>query len=158
MFGSKKTTVINTTTVDNNIYLDNDIQNDVQVTAEFNPSFANSVEVDTAPIAEAVKAAVAPIDRMAQSIMATMEENARQSATNSALQLLGITQAAAASRDQAAGLAAIGEGLSGKPGGPFGEIAGALEPLTKIAAGVLTLAAVYFLVAKGRLPDIEVSA
>lgn len=151
MFGSKKTTVVNTTTVDNNIYLDNQVENDVQVTAEFNPTFANAVSVDTAPIADAVKEAVAPIDRMAQSILATMEDNTKLSATNAALQLLGMNK-------QAEGLAALGEGLADKPEGTLGEVAGKLESVTKIAAAVLTLAAVYFLFAKGRLPDIEVSA
>lgn len=150
MFGSKKTTVINTTTVDNNIYLDNDIQNDVDVVAEFNPTFANAVTVDTAPIADAVVNVVAPIERMGDAIKASMEANAELSAQIGALQFLGTQQSAGALASVGAGLSAQGEGLAG--------IAGKVESVGKIAAGVLTIAALYFLFSKGRLPDIEVSA
>lgn len=156
MFGSRKTTVINTTTVDNNVYLDNDIQNQVDVVAEFSPTFANAVSVDTAPIAEAVAGAVAPIERMGKAVADAMAENVRIGAESQNLQAQGMAATAAALQSLGAGLSKLagdepkGEGLSG--------VASSVESLTKIAAGVLTLAAVYFLFTTGRLPDIEVSA
>lgn len=148
MFGSKKTTVINTTTVDNNIYLDNDIQNDVDVTAEFNPTFQNTV--DTQPIADAV---AAPLDRMAQGVLDAMEANTQAALKSSDRQALAITALAG-------GLGKIGDGLQAEKEGEGGlaKFAASLEPMTKIAAAVLTLGAVYYLFTKRRLPDIEVSA
>lgn len=171
MFGSKKTTVINTTTVDNNIYLDNDIQNDVSVVAEFNPTFANAVTVDTQPIADAVAKAVAPMDRMGEAIKSSMDANAELSAQLGALQFIATQQSAGALAAVGAGLSAQGAGLSAQgeglaavgaqlsaQGEGLAGIAGKVESVSKIAAGLLTIAALYFLLSKGRLPDIEVSA
>lgn len=161
MFGGKKTTVINTTTVDNNIYIDNDMQSEVTVLAEFNPNIANTfnASIDTAPIAEAVGLIAAPIDRMSAAVKSAMDENARMAAASSEAQSFGMQAVAGGLKAVGAGLSALGESEA-KPAeaGGLGELAGSMQSLTKIAAAVLTLAAVYFLFAKGRLPDIEVSA
>lgn len=163
MFGSKKTTVINTTTVDNNIYLNNDIQNEIEFTAEVNPEINNAfladVRVDTAPIADAVSSIVAPMDRMAQSVLSTMQATQKQAADAAERQTLGMAAIAG-------GLASIGKGLGGLGDGlsemkkddeeGFAKIAGSLEGVTKIAGAILAVAAVYFMFFKGRRPDVEV--
>lgn len=139
--------MVNTTTVENKIDVENQVNTDVQVDAVFNPTFANAVSVDTSPLA-------APIERMGDAVSASMEAS--------------LTLAKDSAIAQAAGMAAVATGLSALGLGiakredeavkPLAELAGKFEGVTKIAAAVLTLAAVYFLFAKGRLPDIEVSA
>ena len=126
LFRSNKTNVTTQTTVDNTINIENATTNDVDVALELKPSITNTIDLS---------GLAGPLDKMAASVMATGEANAKAmmdaAETTAAKLAAGIQGAAKTATDGASAIAS--------------DVTSGLQSIGNIAGAIVAIVALYFL-------------